>query len=191
MICRVDKGKARFISRNGHDWTLRLPELARAAGGLGVKQALLDGEVVVPNPDGTTSFQSLQNVFQDGRTGELLYYVFDLININGYNVADAPLELRKQILKLTVANGPNQTIRFSDHLQGTGQEIIKEACRLHLEGIVCKRRDAPYRPGRGLDWLKVKCSQRAEFVVGGFTRPSGNRAHLARYYWAITTAATT
>ena len=153
---------------------------------MGVKQALLDGEVVVPNPDGTTSFQSLQNVFQDGRTGELVYYVFDLININGYNVADAPLELRKQILKLTVADGPNQTIRFSDHLQGTGQEIIKEACRLHLEGIVCKRRDAPYRPGRGLDWLKVKCSQRAEFVVGGFTRPSGNRAHsgalLLGYY---------
>jgi bifunctional non-homologous end joining protein LigD len=178
MICRVGKGKARFISRNGHDWTRRLPELARAVDGLAVKQALLDGEVVVPNPDGTTSFQSLQNVFQEGRTDELVYYAFDILHINGYDVTDAPLELRKQILKLTLAAGPNQTIRFSDHLQGTGQEIIKQACHLHLEGIVSKRRDAPYRPGRGLDWLKVKCSQRAEFVVGGFTRPSGNRSHF-------------
>jgi bifunctional non-homologous end joining protein LigD len=77
-----------------------------------------------------------------------------------------------------VSEASHESIRFSDHLKGTGQEIIAQACRLHLEGIVSKRRDAPYRPGRGLDWLKVKCSQRAEFVVGGFTKPSGHRSHF-------------
>ena len=86
MLCRIDKGKARFISRNGHDWTEKLPELAEAAGGLAVKQAILDGEVVSLEPDGTSSFQALQNAFQAGRTSELVYYVFDILHIDGHDV---------------------------------------------------------------------------------------------------------
>ncbi len=178
MICRLDKGKARFISRNGHDWTERLPELALAAGDLAVDQAMLDGEVVALNADGTTSFQSLQNVFQTGRTADLVYYVFDILHLDGRDTTGVSLEVRKEILKLVIAESAHKSIRFSDHLQGTGREIIEQACHLHLEGIISKRRNSVYRPGRGLDWLKVKCSQRAEFVVGGFTKPSGKRPHF-------------
>ena len=179
MLCRVDNGKARFISRNGHDWTKKLPELAQAAGGLAVEQAMLDGEVVSLKPDGTTSFQSLQNVFQAGRTSELVYYVFDILHLDGHDVTgrsargaqgDSETRCFRKVLMIRYA--------YSDRSQGTGREIIEKACHLHLEGIVSKRRDAPYRPGRGLDWLKVKCSKREEFVIGGFTRPSGRRSHF-------------
>jgi bifunctional non-homologous end joining protein LigD len=186
MLCRLDKGKARFISRNGRDWTERFPELADAAGGLAVNQAILDGEVVSLNADGTTSFQSLQNVFQTGRTSELAYYVFDILHVDGHDLTNAPLEARKEILQLVVPEGSHDSIRYSDSIQGSGQEVIDQACHLHLEGIVSKRRGSRYRPGRGLDWLKVKCSKREEFVIGGFTKPSGSRSHfgalLVGYY---------
>ncbi len=177
MLCRIENGKARFISRNGHDWTAKFPELAQAAGRIAVKKAMLDGEVVAIERDGTTSFQALQNVFQTGRTHELVYYVFDILHVDGHDVAGAALEVRRDILKLAIAEA-DKSIRFSDSIQGSGQEIIDRACSLHLEGIVSKRRSAAYRAGRGVDWLKVKCSKREEFVIGGFTRPAGTRAHF-------------
>ena len=177
MLCRVTNGKARFISRNGHDWTAKFPELAEAAGGLAVDQAMLDGEVVALKPDGTTSFQALQNVFQAGRTRELVYYVFDILHLDGHDVTRLPLEVRRELVK-RVVSGSHESIRYSDSIQGSGKEVIAKACHLHLEGIVCKRRGSPYRPGRGLDWLKVKCSKREEFVIGGFTKPAGSRAHF-------------
>ncbi|HEX3448943.1 MAG TPA: DNA ligase D [Isosphaeraceae bacterium] len=178
MVCRIEKGKARFISRNGNDWTHKLPELAEAAGGLAIRQAMLDGEVVSLKPDGTTGFQDLQNAFQAGRTGELVYYVFDVLHLDGRDVTGVPLEARKEILKRAISQGTHKSIRYSDHLQGTGREIIDQACHLHLEGIISKRRNSLYRPGRGLDWLKVKCLKRQEFVIGGFTKPSGSRSHF-------------
>jgi bifunctional non-homologous end joining protein LigD len=186
MLCRVAQSKARFISRNGHDWTAKFPELAAAAGTLAVKQVMLDGEVVSQKADGTTSFQALQNVFHTRRTGELLYYVFDILHVNGHDVSRCPLELRKDILRHVLAGSRPESIRYSDHLEGSGREVIQKACHLHLEGIVSKRRTAPYRPGRGVDWVKTKCAQREEFVVGGFTEPSGSRSHfgalLVGYY---------
>jgi bifunctional non-homologous end joining protein LigD len=178
MLCRVEKGKARFISRNGRDWTEKFPELAEAAGGLAIEQAMLDGEVVALKSDGTTSFQSLQNVFQTGRTSELVYYVFDILHVNGHDVTSASLEVRRDILKLVLSGRRHGSIRYSDAIEGSGREVIDQACHLHLEGIVSKRRGSPYRTGRGLDWLKVKCSKREEFVVGGFTKPSGSRSHF-------------
>jgi bifunctional non-homologous end joining protein LigD len=177
MLCRIAKGKARFISRNGHDWSSRLPELELAASGLAVEEGMLDGEVVSLEPGGTTSFQALQNVFQTGRTGELVYYVFDILHVDGHDVTGVPLEERKKILKLVVPR-VEKSIRYSDSIQGSGREIISKACHLHLEGIVSKRRGSPYRPGRGVDWLKIKCTKREEFVIGGFTKPSGNRSRF-------------
>ncbi len=186
MLCRIDGGNPRFISRNGNDWTSKFPELARAAARLPVKQAMLDGEVVAMDPDGTTHFQSLQNIFQSGRTGELVFYAFDVLHLDGRDVTTLPLVERKEILKLVVDASPDESIQFSEHIEGTGPEIFAEACRMHLEGIVSKRRDSPYRPGRGADWLKIKCSSRAEFVIGGYTPPEGSRHHfgalLVGYY---------
>ncbi len=178
MLCRLDKGKARFISRNGHDWTVKFPELAEAASSLAVEQAMLDGEVVSLKADGTTSFQALQNVFQTGRTSELVYYVFDILHVNGFDVTGVPLEVRKEILKHALSGEHHGSIRYSASIEGSGREVIDKACHLHLEGIVSKRRGSPYRPGRGVDWLKVKCSKREEFVIGGFTKPSGSRSHF-------------
>ena len=178
MLCRIDKGQARFISRNGHDWTKKFPELAEIAASLPVQQAMLDGEVVALAADGTTSFQALQNIFQSGGTAKLVYYVFDLLHLDGFNVTSVPLEGRKELLGKVLAGATSKSIRLSEHLEGDGAEVFKQACRLHLEGIICKRRGRPYRPGRGLDWLKVKCSRREEFVIGGFTPPTGSRSHF-------------
>jgi bifunctional non-homologous end joining protein LigD len=178
MLCRVEKGKARFISRNGLDWTAKLPKLVADADGLEVKQAMLDGEVVALKPDGTTSFQDLQNAFEVRRTSEIVYYVFDILHLNGHDLTGVPLEERKEILRLVLSKGRHRSLRYSEHLDGGGRDIIEHACRLHLEGIIAKRRGSLYRPGRGHDWLKVKCSKREEFVIGGFTQPGGRRSHF-------------
>jgi bifunctional non-homologous end joining protein LigD len=177
MLCRVMKGKARFISRKGQDWTSKFPELADAASRLAVKEAMLDGEVVSLTPDGTSSFQALQNVFRTGRTDALAYYLFDILYLDGYDLTEAPLEVRRNILSRVLAGAPGK-IRLSDSIQGSGRDVMAKACSLKLEGIVSKRRNSTYQPGRWLDWLKVKCSQRSEFVIGGFTKPTGGRSHF-------------
>ena len=97
MLCRIEKGKARFKSRNDHDWTAKFPELAKAAAKLSLDAAMLDGEVVALNSDGTTSFQTLQNVFQTRRTEELVYYVFDILHLNGYELTAVPLERARDL----------------------------------------------------------------------------------------------
>jgi bifunctional non-homologous end joining protein LigD len=177
MLCRIDGTKVQFFSRNQQDWTAKLPRLVTAAKKLGVDKALLDGEVVVLHKDGTTNFQSLQNAFSEGRSDQLLYYVFDLLYLNGKDLTQVTLEDRKRLLEqlLTGAIGQD-SLRYSEHVVGEGDKFLKEACRLGLEGIVSKRRDQPYRSGRTLDWLKIKCLKREEFVIGGFTEPSGARS---------------
>ncbi len=179
MLCRIDKGKVRFISRNGRDWTEKFPTLAAAAAELPIDNAILDGEVVVIERDGTTSFQALQNAFQSGSESTFLYYAFDLLHLDGYDLRPAPIEERKETLRMLMpAEGP---FHYGDHVIGSGSEFLAEAARLHLEGIVSKRLGRPYSPGRSLDWLKVKCSLREEFVIGGFTKPGGSR----RYFGAL------
>lgn len=178
MLCRIANAKARFISRNGHDWTKRFPELATAAADFPVEEAMFDGEVVAVDESGLSHFQKLQNVFQTGQTEKLLYYVFDLLYLNGHNLKDLPLEKRKSIIETLFKSRVPAAIRYSEHLDGSGEMIFKEACRQHWEGIISKRRGSSYRPGRGLDWIKVKCSERAEFVIGGYTAPGGSREHF-------------
>jgi bifunctional non-homologous end joining protein LigD len=176
MLCRIEGRLPRIISRNDQDWTHRLKHLATASNELGVRRALLDGEVVLLEADGTTNFQSLQNAFRESRSGELLYYVFDLLYLDGYDLRGVALEERKRMLEQLLASLPkNSPIRYTEHLTGGGPAFFKEACRLGLEGIISKRRDRAFQPGRGYDWLKVKCIQRDEFVIGGFTDPSGSR----------------
>ncbi|MEX0642290.1 MAG: DNA ligase D, partial [Pirellulales bacterium] len=186
MLCRIEGGKATFISRNGHDWTAKFPDLGRAAAALPVTTAILDGEVVAMQPDGTTSFQSLQNAFQTGSTANLLFFVFDLLYLDGYDVRALMLEDRKSLLRRVVPDNSHGAVRFSDHVVGKGPDFFDQACRMHLEGIISKRRQRPYVAGRGVDWLKVKCSLSEEFVIGGFTTPSGARSHfgalLVGYY---------
>ncbi|HEX3659112.1 MAG TPA: DNA ligase D [Pirellulales bacterium] len=175
MIARIDRGKVKLLSRREQDWTGRLPHLVEALGRLPLKQAILDGEVVAEESSGRTSFQLLQNAFRDQRSGDLKYYLFDLMYLDGYSLLGASLEDRKQALAALLGSKAAGPLMLSEHLAGDGPKFFKEACRMGLEGIICKRRDRPYLPGRGYDWLKIKCVRREEFVIGGYTEPGGAR----------------
>jgi len=176
MLCRVESGKAKFLSRNQQDWTSKLAPLAEAAARLPVQTALLDGEVVALGADGRTNFQDLQNAFQEHRVGSLLYYAFDLLYVDGHDLTGLPLIERKQRLaRVATPRGP---IRLADYVIDEGPDYFLQACELQLEGIVSKRVDRPYISGRGGDWLKAKCLNRQEFVIGGYTPPSGSRRHF-------------
>ena len=175
---RVRNGRVSLYTRNGNDWTAAFPEVADAVDHLGLNDTLIDGEVAVVLPDGRTSFQALQNTAGGGSRGTLVYFVFDLLRIKGETLESRPLEERKALLKKLVGNRSTGRIRFSEHIEGNGQAFFSEACRAGLEGIVSKRRDQPYRAGRHGGWVKTKCVQRQEFVIGGFTDPEGMRAGI-------------
>ncbi len=178
MICRLDSGKVHWISRNGHDWNARFPQLTAVAEQLPLANAIFDGEVVAIQPDGTTDFQMLQNSIMSGDKVELLYYVFDLLHLNGHDLRTAAIEDRKSLLQQILPTGTASLWKYSDHVVGKGPLFFQQAARHHLEGIISKRRGRPYTAGRGLDWLKVKCTLQEEFVIGGFTAPGGSRPHL-------------
>jgi bifunctional non-homologous end joining protein LigD len=153
--------------------------VAAAVGALPAREALLDGELAVLQPDGTTSFQSLQNLLGKGsREGTLTYFVFDLLHLDGHDLTRAPLHARKALLRALLQNARDGVLRFSEHVEGDGRAFQAEACRLGLEGIVSKRREAPYTPGRGRDWLKAKCRREQELVIGGYTLPQGARVGI-------------
>ena len=179
ILARLQDGRARLWSRNGKDWTAHFPAVAAAVEALPVQTALLDGEVAIVLPNGTTSFQALQNALAGQDQGRLAYFLFDLVHLQGYSLARVALEERKNLLKDVL--GPPATespLRYSDHVTGSGAEFYEQACGLGIEGIVSKRRDAPYEPTRSRSWLKVKCLKRQEFVIGGFTDPEGSRVGL-------------
>ena len=113
-----------------------------------------------------------------GRRNEVVYFVFDLLELNGQDVSEEPLEHRKKKLATLVARLHGEVIRYSEHTVGDGPRVLAEACRLGLEGIVSKRRDLPHHPGRTKTWLKTKCVKRQEFIIGGFTDPEGSREGL-------------
>ncbi|OFW58059.1 MAG: hypothetical protein A2133_07580 [Actinobacteria bacterium RBG_16_64_13] len=183
-LARIENGSVEIYSRNDKDWTSHYQVLAEELAKLPVENAMLDGEVVAQLPDGTTSFQALVDVLgRDGRGtrrgghGQLLYYVFDLMYLNGFELFGVTIEERKVLLKHLLSQQPEGgRILFSDHVVGGGENLISQACALGLEGIVSKKSGAPYRPGvRGSEWVKTKCRHEQEFVIGGFTDPGGAR----------------
>lgn len=171
LQARLVDGEVTLFTRKGLDWTHRFPEIAKAVAALPARTALLDGEAVVLDEAGASNFALLQ---QDlgGRGGKKisrnsLYYAFDLLQMDGEDLRGLPLDERKARLA-ALTEGAGERLRFSDHIAGDAQAMIRHACRLGLEGIIVKRRDEPYHSGRGEDWLKVKCTQREEFVIAGF-----------------------
>jgi len=177
--CLSRGGRVTLISRNGKDWTHAFPEIEEAARRVGLRDALLDGEVAVVLPDGRTSFQALQNAASgDASRGTLVYFAFDLLRLDGKNLGSLPLEERKELLRKLIGRRKTGRIRYAEHVEGRGVEFFQQACRMGLEGIISKRRDQPYREGRHSDWVKTKCTLRQEFVIGGFTDPQGMRAGL-------------
>ena len=178
ILARVEDGAARLITRNGKDWTEQFPGVAEALSELACESAVVDGEVVVLDADGRTSFQLLQNSLSGARAGTPLFFGFDLLHLDGRDLTKATLVDRKSLLRPLLAGAPVDRVRYSDHVRGMGPAFFERACRMGVEGIISKRADSPYRAGRGGDWLKVKCTARQEFVVVGYTEPSGSRVGL-------------
>jgi bifunctional non-homologous end joining protein LigD len=176
LLASLDRGKVRILTRNGNDWTDRLPAVAKAVGQLRVDSAMVDGELVALNKDGISSFPALQGALSNGRDETLVLYLFDLLYLDGWDLRRCGLRDRKDRLKgLNTWRG---MLRFSEHDEGAAAQMLQAACEMKLEGIICKRADAPYIPGRGHGWLKVKCSGREEFLVIGWTEPAGSRTGL-------------
>ncbi len=176
MEARLEKGRVTWISRNGLDWTSRFASLSPAIASLPAESALLDGEVVVLGDDGVSRFQELQQALGDGEARAFTYFAFDLIHLDGLDLRRCELIDRKRVLQALLARTtPKSPVRYSEHIVGGGPEFLVEACRARLEGIVSKRAEGSYVSQRTRDWVKAKCGLRQEFVVAGFTEPSGSR----------------
>ncbi|HEV3150815.1 MAG TPA: non-homologous end-joining DNA ligase, partial [Acidobacteriaceae bacterium] len=186
MQGRLENGKVQLLTRSGLDWTHRMRSLAASLEALPAKTALLDGEVIVLDERGISSFAALQAAFQEGAAHALHYYVFDLLHLDGHSLRTLPLTERKTLLADLVAGLDDDAVRLSEHVRDEKAAIFDEICRHGAEGIVSKRADSLYISGRSASWVKVKCGLRQEFVVGGFTLPSkggdGIGALLIGYY---------
>ncbi len=169
MVCHLHRGKAHFWSRNQKDWTEKFPNLSKALKALPATAAILDGEVVVVDKAGRSSFQKLQQSMKGG-AATFVFQIFDLIYLDGYNLTRVPLRERKALLEELLAGvnakGP---LRYSDHVVGNGAQFFEQACEYGLEGIVSKLADSVYESTRTRSWLKVKCTKRQEFVIAGYT----------------------
>lgn len=174
--CLIDKKGVRLISRNGKDWTHVFPSIADAAKKLRTSDALIDGEVAMVMDDGRTSFEALQQAAAGSRSHTpLVYFVFDLLRLDGERLDQLPLEERKARLRSLVGSRQTGRVRYVEHIVGGGETLFEHASRIGLEGIISKRRDVPYRTGRHDSWQKTKVSQHGSFLVGGFTDPEGSR----------------
>jgi bifunctional non-homologous end joining protein LigD len=184
--------KARLRYRRGGDATGTFPEIARAVAALPQPDLVLDGEIVVLDPEGRPSFQRLQQRFQISRRADVeraavrlpaTYFAFDLLGFDGYDLRGLPLRKRKELLrKVLPAVGP---LRYSDHIDERGEEMFAGARRLGLEGIVAKKADSPYRPGRSGDWVKIRSDRTGDFVIVGYTAPERGRAGFGALHLAI------
>jgi len=177
--CVIDKKGARLISRNGKDWTHVFPSIAEAAKKLKTRDAIIDGEVAMVMEDGRTSFAALQQAAAGTASHTpLVYFVFDLLRLNGERLDQLPLEERKRRLRALVGAKQTGRVRYAEHILGEGEKLFEHATTIGLEGIISKRRDLPYEPGRSDSWRKSKVIQRGVFVIGGVTDPEGSRVGL-------------
>lgn len=168
MQARIEGGKITLKTRTGLDWTDRFgTDISSALADLDCETALIDGEIVVLDEKGSSSFSALQLDLSEKRTQRMVYYGFDLLHLDGEDLIGEPLLRRKEKLR-DLVSGELVPVRFSEHFSEAGQVVLEHACRMGLEGVVSKRADAPYRSGRGFDWIKSKCTLRQEFVITGY-----------------------
>jgi len=183
----IKDGRAmQLVSRNEKKLNDRFPEIARAAGDFEADECVVDGEVVAMDEEGRSSFQLLQRAELDGKDAPLAFYVFDVLQLNGRSLIGLPLTLRKEVLTRLVPPS-SDIIRFSGALGTEAETLLPEIKRRGLEGLIGKQRDSVYEPGRRSGaWIKLKCVNEQEFVIGGYTPPAGARKHfgalLVGYY---------
>jgi bifunctional non-homologous end joining protein LigD len=183
MHARLDAGRVQILTRRGNDWTEKYPVIAKAIAGLPAQNAYLDGELCGVLPDGRTSFNLIQNATDTGQ-GSLVFFLFDLLFLDGKNLTALPLVERKKLFASLLKGAP-ASLRYNDHQIGHGPDFHRLACEHGVEGIVSKRTNGRYEPDRRA-WLKIKCLNREEFVVVGWSDPEGSRhrigALLLGYY---------
>jgi bifunctional non-homologous end joining protein LigD len=185
-IAYVEASGVRLVSRNGLSFADRFAPVCRALRSLRVRQVVLDGEVCSLDPSGRTRFEALQGVLRDGTASELVYFVFDVLWLDGEDLRDRPLVERKAILERILPRTDAGTVRRGEWVLGGGESFLDAARRLGLEGLVAKRASAPYRAGRSLDWQKVKVELRDELAIVGWTPPKGSRQRFGALLLATT-----
>ncbi|WP_010169548.1 DNA ligase D [Pseudomonas sp. PAMC 25886] len=185
ILARIQGGEVRLFTRNGHDWTDRLPRQAKALEALKLKDSWLDGEVVSLNAEGLPDFQALQNAFDIGRSLDIVYYLFDAPFLEGRDQREAGVETRRAALKDVLNRSRSKLLRFSESFAAHHRDIFESACDLALEGVIGKRAGSPYVSRRSPDWIKLKCRLRQEFVIIGFTRPQGSRSGFGALLLAV------
>jgi bifunctional non-homologous end joining protein LigD len=169
-------GRAQLLTRKGHNWSDRFPEIAALLASL--PDAVLDGELVALNATGIPDFAGLQAAMKEGRTAQLQFFAFDLLALRGRDLRDLSLLQRKAALRDLLKQAPAEIV-YVEHIDAPGDDVFRSACQLGFEGIVSKRCHAPYTSGRGNDWIKVKRRGHDEFVIGGYTHgPQGNLSLL-------------
>lgn len=176
ILARIENGEVRLLTRNGHDWSAKLPLQAKALAGMKLDGSWLDGEVVVLNDKGFPDFQGLQNAFEIGRAVDIIYFVFDAPFLHGIDQRELPVEDRRAALKKALGRKSRQIVRFSEAFTANHQDIVESACALSLEGVIGKRAGSPYVSRRSADWIKLKCRLRQEFAIIGYTQPQGSRS---------------
>ncbi len=179
LLTRIDGASVRCFTRNGHDWSEKLPALVKSLGALKLAPCWLDGELVALNDDGIPDFQALQNAFEKIQTRALAYFVFDLPYHNGLDLRGEPLNVRRALLQRLIAqDGKPTSVRFSDAFAGEPACLLASARAAGLEGLIGKRLGSTYRSARSTDWVKLKTGHRQEFVIGGYTDPKGSRSGI-------------
>jgi len=175
LLTRIDGRSVRCFTRNGHDWTDKLPRLAEALRTLNVRSGWIDGEIVVEDDKGAPDFQSLQNAFDSGATARIVYWIFDVPFLDGRDLRALPFEQRSVLLPGLLGPDSPPQLRVSEAFDAAPRDLLAAAVRLGFEGIVGKRRDSHYVSARSPNWIKLKGGARQEFVIGGYTRPQGGR----------------
>ncbi|VVO94247.1 DNA ligase D [Pseudomonas fluorescens] len=175
IMARIDHDEVKLFTRNGHDWTHKLPRQAQALAALNLESAWLDGEMVVADEHGVPDFQALQNAFDAGASANILYYLFDLPYLNGVDLREVPVEERRVALSTVLKLNQDPLLRFSDSFDEAPEALLNSACQMQMEGLIGKRLGSPYVSRRSSDWIKLKCKHRQEFVVVGYTDPKGSR----------------
>lgn len=185
VLARIEGDDVRLFTRNGHDWSHKMPRQVAALRALGLDSAWLDGEMVVNGENGVADFQALQNAFDTAHDERIVYYLFDLLFLGGQDLRERPLEDRRKALGELLEHDQSKVLEFSADFEQAVESLLDSACRLQLEGLIGKRAGSPYTGRRSADWIKLKCKQRQEFVIVGFTDPKGSRSGFGALLLAL------
>ncbi|MCL9683638.1 DNA ligase D [Legionella maioricensis] len=181
ILAFIDGDRIILKSRNNKEWTHYFPGVVEDIKALKLKKAVFDGEIVLLNKEGKSDFQLLQNSIKEDREAPYIYYIFDLLYYDQYDLMPLPLIKRKEWLH-TLLKKQSSSLHYSDYIQAQGPRVFKQACHMSLEGIISKEANAPYITKRSKGWLKIKCIERQEFVIGGYTPPKGGRHYFGSLF---------